>query len=90
VYAQYEGELSRSTLTDPHGGILLMDAIGDGMVITVATAALTAEAPGGYSRAPYILPGSRPMQLPPGSTSRWYLRSAGRGSVSLAWRSTWA
>jgi hypothetical protein len=90
VYALYEGDLTRSTLTDPHGGILLMDSIGAGMQITVATAALTAEAPGGYSRAPYILPGSRPMQVPPQSSSRWYLRSAGRGSITLAWRSTWA
>jgi hypothetical protein len=90
VYALYEGELTRSTLTDPHGGILLVDAIGAGMQITVATAALTAEAPGGYSRAPFILPGSKPMQVPPQSSSRWYLRSAGRGSITLAWRSTWA
>jgi hypothetical protein len=55
----------------------------------VATATLTAEAPGGISRASFILPGSRPLWVPPDTSARWTLRAGGRGTVTLAWRSTW-
>ena len=74
-----------------HGNVTvnLPSGLDAGVTILVSTATLTAEAPGGLSRASYILPGSRPMLLPPASSGRWYLRGTGRGSVSLGWRSAW-
>ena len=89
VYALYEGDMSESTLSDGHGGVIRLAALATGVQILVSTATLTAEAPGGLSRASFILPGSRPMTLPPVSSGRWYLRATGRGSVSLGWRSAW-
>jgi hypothetical protein len=89
VYALYTGDLAESTLTGPSGGVIRVAALDAGMAILVHTATLTAEAEGGQSRASYILPGSRPMTIPAADQARWYLRSAGRGSVTLAWRSTW-
>jgi hypothetical protein len=90
VYALYVGELTESVLADNHGGIIRLAALGEGMQILVYTATLAAEAPGALSRASYILPGSRPMTIPAGSSSRWYLRAVGSGSIALAWRSAWA
>jgi hypothetical protein len=80
VYALYEGDLLESALTDNQGGgaIIRLAPLAAGMQILVSTATLT-----------FILPGSRPMLVPPGSSARWFLRSAGRGSVTLAWRSAW-
>jgi hypothetical protein len=89
VYALYEGQLTDSALTDNRSGIIRIASLDPGVQILVSTAALTAEAAGGLSRASYILPGSRPMVVPPRSASRWFLRSAGPGSIQLAWRSTW-
>jgi hypothetical protein len=89
VWALYEGTLEQSALVGGPDQILRVAHLDEGMQILVSTAALTAEAEGGLSRASYILPGSRPMWVPAGSTARWFLRSAGRGSVTLAWRSTW-
>jgi hypothetical protein len=89
VYALYEGDLTQTTLTDDAGGIIIMAPLVSGMSITVSTATLGAETVGGLGRASFILPGSRPMMLPPG-TSRWHLYGAGYGRVTLAWRSAWA
>jgi hypothetical protein len=89
VYALYAGALSESVLTTEGGGIIRLTALDEGMQILVNTATLSAEAGGGQSRASYILPGSRPMTIPALSSARWYLRSAGRGSVTLAWRSAY-
>jgi hypothetical protein len=89
VYALYEGQLTESALSDNRSGIIRIAPLDDRVQILVSTAALTAEAEGGLSRASYILPGSRPMVVPPGSSSRWFLRAAGLGSITLAWRSTW-
>jgi len=88
VYAAYTGDLSESLLTDGIGGIRLA-TVETSVQILVATATLAAEAPGGYSRASMVLPGSRPMTVAAGSSVRWTLRAGGRGSVVLAWRSTW-
>jgi hypothetical protein len=88
VYASYTGDLTESLLTDGIGGIRVA-TVQSGVQILVATATLTAEALGGYSRASMILPGSRPMVIAAGASVRWTLRAAGRGSVVLAWRSTW-
>jgi hypothetical protein len=89
VYALYEGQLTESALTDNRSGIIRVAQLETGVRILVSTATLVAEAEGGLSRASYLLPGSRPMTVPPGSSSRWFLRSAGLGSITLAWRSTW-
>jgi hypothetical protein len=88
VYAAYEGDLSESLLTDGQGGIRVA-YVETGVQLLVATATLTAEAPGGISRASFILPGSRPLWVPPDTSARWTLRAGGRGTVTLAWRSTW-
>jgi hypothetical protein len=91
VFALYEGDLIESLLIDnASGGLVRLAPLAAGMQILVSTASLIAEAAGGLSRASFILPGSRPMFVPAGGTARWFLRSAGRGSVTLAWRSTWA
>lgn len=88
VYAAYEGDLAESRLTDETRSIL-MDDIGAGVSMLVATASLAVEAPGGPSRAQWLLPGSRPMTIPPFSTARWHLYSVGSGQVTLSWRSAW-
>jgi hypothetical protein len=90
VYALYAGPLAESVLTAGAGGLIRIAPIDDGMQLLVSTATLIAEAEGGVSRASYILPGSRPMLVEPRSSARWFLRSVGRGTVTLAWRSTWA
>jgi hypothetical protein len=89
VYGLYTGELSESVITDGRDGIVRIAQLDAGMQILVNLAALTAEAEGGLSRASYILPGSRPMFIAAADSSRWFLRSAGRGTVLLGWRSTW-
>jgi hypothetical protein len=89
VYARYEGPLAESTLTAVGNGIIRVAALDAGMQILVHTATLAAEAPGGLSRASYLLPGCRPMAVPAGASQRWALRSVGQGSVTLGWRSAW-
>jgi hypothetical protein len=90
VWALYEGDLEQSALVGGPDQIIRVTRIDAGVAILVSCSALTAEAEGGLSRASYILPGSRPMWIPPDSTARWFLRASGRGQVTLAWRSTWA
>ena len=89
VYALYTGELGESAITDGRSGTVRIARLDAGMQILVNCSALTAEAEGGLSRASYILPGSRPLFIAAGDSSRWFLRSAGGGSVLLGWRSTW-
>lgn len=89
VWALYEGDFAQSRMTEPGSGSILLAPLDAGMQIRVATASLTAEAAGGLSRASFILPGSRPMEIPAETSSRWYLFTAGRGSVTLTWRSAW-
>ena len=90
VWALYHGDLIESRMTDDQGGVVRMVRIEAGEQIRVATATLTAEGPGGLSRANYILPGSAPMLIPAGGSSRWHLYSGGYGRIELAWRSAWA
>lgn len=89
VYALYTGDFSQSQLTDESGGIILLDVLQPAMQVVVDTSTLTAQADG-LSRANYVLPGSVPMTLPPGQQVRWHLYATGAGSITLAWRSTWA
>ncbi|MBO0818174.1 MAG: hypothetical protein J2P30_23820, partial [Actinobacteria bacterium] len=88
VYAVYDGDLDDTRLTDETASLLL-DAVPTGVRILVATATLTAEGPGGAPRAQWVLPGSRPLLIPPFSTARWHLYGQGSGSVTLSWRSAW-
>lgn len=88
VYAQYDGDLHASRLTDEDRSILLAP-LEAGETILVDTVTTTAEAPGGAHRAQFVRPGSRPMSLAPFTTSRWHLYSQGSGSVTLSWRSAW-
>lgn len=89
VYALYHGDLDPSQLSDDQGGVINLAAITADQEILVYTATLAAIAAGGLSRASYVLPGSVPMMIAPGSTARWHLYGAGYGSVTLAWRSAW-
>ena len=89
VFALYTGDLSPSRLTDEQSGLILVDSLDAGMTISVDTSTLVAVADGGLSRASYILPGSLPMTIPPGTTVQWHLYSTGAGTVQLAWRSAW-
>jgi hypothetical protein len=89
VYAIYEGDLAASTLADDYGHQILVAVLQPGEQIQVASGTLTALAPGGYTRANYVQPGSVPMLLPPESAGSWHLYTTGGGSVTLAWRAAW-
>jgi len=89
VYALYEGDLTESRLVGAAGATIRLAPVAESMQILVATATLTASAVGGLSRASFVLPGSRPLTVAAVSSARWYLYSAGFGSVTLAWRSAW-
>jgi len=88
VYALYQGDLSSSRLTE-NGKSILVQALQSGVSIMVPSATLAAEAPGGAPRQAYVLPGSRPMFIPPFATVRWHLYAQGSGTVQLNWRSAW-
>lgn len=89
VFALYEGDLIESRLVGAEGAQIRLAPIAAQMQILVATATVTATAVGGLSRASFVLPGSRPITVAPRSSARWFLYSAGYGSVTLAWRSAW-
>ncbi|MCL2585284.1 MAG: hypothetical protein FWE35_22815 [Streptosporangiales bacterium] len=89
VYATYEGDLSESHLTDETDTLILASLGLGGVTIHVATETMTAEAPGGAARAEWVLPGSRPLVIPPFTTARWHLYAQGSGHVTLSWRSAW-
>lgn len=89
VYATWAGDMSASRLTDGTGSILV-DALAAGALVGVDTATLAAEGPGGAPRGSLILPGSRPLTVPAFSTALWHLYATGSGTVTLAWRDTWA
>jgi hypothetical protein len=89
VFALYEGDLTESRLVGAGGAQIRLAPIAEQMQILVATATVTATAVGGLSRASFVLPGSRPITVAPQSSARWFLYSAGYGSVTLAWRSAW-
>lgn len=88
VWAAYAGHLTSSRLTDADASILVA-TLEAGTALVLSTEDLTAEAPGGASRAAYILPGSRPLLIPPRSTATWHLYGTGTGSVTLGWRGAW-
>jgi hypothetical protein len=90
VWATYTGPLGESRLTNGVG-TLRMAPIPEGVQITVATETMAAWAPGGASRASYVLAGSTPMMLPAYSVQVWRLYAlAGEGSVLLRYREAWS
>jgi hypothetical protein len=89
VFATYDGPLTETRLTDGttmvHVAPLLV-----GEQLLIATDTLTAMAPGGASRASYIMAGSAPLLIPPASQVTWQLLGSGLGTVTLQWRAAWA
>jgi hypothetical protein len=89
VWATYTGDLSESRLTDGRRQIRLAP-LATGQQILVATESLHAPAPGGATRAAYVLAGSDPLMVPPRSVATWRLYGLGSGSIILRWRGAWA
>jgi hypothetical protein len=88
VWARWEGPLGESRLTDGVNTIIMAPLL-DGQAILVDTETLTATAPGGATRASFILAGSRPLLVPPYSSPTWRLYGTGTGSIGLMWRGAW-
>jgi hypothetical protein len=89
VWATYTGDLSESRLTDGATTVHLAP-LGAAQQITVNTETLTATAPGGVSRASYLMAGSAPLVIAPYATVTWSLYGTGGGHVALSWRGVWA
>ncbi len=89
VWALFEGDLTAPELRDQAGNTITLADVGAGMRLVVETDNLSAWTEGGATRAYYVQPGSVPLLIPPQSSVRWYLYSAGSGQVTLAWRSAW-
>jgi hypothetical protein len=85
VYAIYTGPLGESRLTNGVATIRVAP-LTDGQQIAVATETLAATAPGGFTRANYIMAGSSPMIAPAYSAEVWRLYATGAGSVELRWK----
>jgi hypothetical protein len=90
VMATWRGPLGQSRLSDGTSYIV-MAAIPDGVTIYVNTETLATSAPGGYSRASFLLAGSSALLVPARSSRAWSLYApTGNGSVTLEWRESWA
>jgi hypothetical protein len=90
VFATYRGPLGQSRLSDGQSYIV-MAPLADGVTIYVDTETLATTAPGGYSRASFLLAGSSAMAVPARGARPWSLYVAtGTGSVTLEWRDSWA
>jgi hypothetical protein len=85
VYAIYNGPLGDTRLTNGRQTIRVA-AIADAQQIAVSTETLAATAPGGFTRANYILAGSVPMSAPANSSEVWRLYGTGTGYVELRWK----
>jgi hypothetical protein len=89
VWVTYNGDLSESRLTDGTDTIHLAPLTA-GQQIVVNSETLNAAAPGGASRASYLMAGSTPLLIPPESSVQWSLYGTGGGSVTLTWRGVFA
>ena len=90
VHAAYAGDLSQSRLmAQSTGREINLAALGAGTEVNVDTATLAATAPGGPSRASYVLAGSQSLMVAPQASDVWSLYATGGGSVILTWRSAW-
>lgn len=90
VHAAYIGDLTQSRLVAlASGRTINVAALQVGETINVDTSTLVATAPGGESRASYVLAGSQTLLVAPQASDVWSLYAAGGGSVTLTWRSAW-
>jgi putative Ig domain-containing protein len=88
VLATWVGPLGETRVSDGARTIHVAP-LGPQQEILVDTGSLVAVAPGGASRASYILPGSQPMAVPRDGTATWRLYGTGSGRVELRWRGAW-
>jgi hypothetical protein len=89
VWVTYYGDLSESRLTDGLGTIHLAP-LAAGQEIVVNSETLAAAAPGGASRASYLMAGTAPLLIPAESDVQWSLYGTGGGHVTLTWRGVYA
>jgi len=89
VWITYYGDLSESRLTDGLTTIHLA-ALAAGQQVIVNSETLAAVAPGGASRASYLMAGTAPLLIPPESSVQWSLYGTGAGHVDLEWRGVYA
>jgi len=88
VLATWVGPLGETRVSDGARTIHVAP-LGPQQEILVDTGSLVAVAPGGASRASYILPGSQPMAVPRDGSATWRLYGTGSGRVELRWRGAW-
>jgi hypothetical protein len=90
VLLTYNGDLGASRLVDnATGNTIYLAPVTLGAQVYLDTSTLNAWAPGGASRAGYVLPGSVPLLIPALGTASWSLYATGSGSLDLTWRSAW-
>jgi len=89
VWVTYNGDLGESRLTDGLTTIHVA-ALAAGQQIVVNSETLAAVAPGGTSRASYLMAGTAPLLIPAQSTVQWSLYGTGAGHVDLQWRGVYA
>jgi len=89
VWITYTGDLAESRLTDGINTVHLAP-LAAGQQILVNSETLNAVAPGGASRASYLMAGSTPLVIPAESTVQWSLYGTGGGHVTLTWRGVYA
>jgi len=89
VWVNYYGDLSESRLTDGINTIHL-SPLSAGQQVVVNSETLNAVAPGGASRASYLMAGSTPLLIPAESNVQWSLYGTGGGHVDLTWRGVYA
>jgi hypothetical protein len=89
VLAAYTGDLSESRLTDGINTIHLAP-LSAGQQLTVNTETLATTAPGGASRASYLMAGTTPLLVPAESEVVWSLYGTGAGHVTLTWAGVYA
>ena len=89
VWITYTGDIAESRLTDGINTIHLAP-LSAGQQVIVNSETLNAVAPGGASRAAYLMAGSTPLLIPPESNVQWSLYGTGGGHVGLTWRGVYA
>ena len=88
VLLTYTGPLSESRLTDGISTIHVAP-LGPSQQIFINSETLITTAPGGASRASYLMAGTAPLTVAPSSEVPWYLYGTGAGNVQLAYRAAW-
>jgi hypothetical protein len=90
VLLNYLGDLGTSRLVDnATGNTIYLAAVPGQAQVTVDSETLNAWAPGGVSRASYVLPGSAPLMVPATGSATWTLYSTGAGQVTAQWSAAW-